>query len=227
MVAIMGSPPGVEQYVRNKVKAERLRREWSQADVAKKLSDNGIQTYPTTIAKIEAGVRAIKIDEAVALANLFDITLDTLTGRRFAGSGQLGEMIALAERAQKLLPQIASVRDELQDLRERLDSEIDLGLFESCITGESNFSEVPLEDWRALFTSYATDEAKGMLASAIGRLTEAASARDMGLRGLADHLLDLTLAMRPIGGESQNEVYRQLKILAIEWKASSSHEPKT
>jgi hypothetical protein len=37
--------------------------------------------HPTTIAKIEAGDRAVRIDEATALADIFEVSLDSLLGR--------------------------------------------------------------------------------------------------------------------------------------------------
>jgi transcriptional regulator with XRE-family HTH domain len=63
------------------MRAERERRGWSQADMAKMLSRKGIQSmYPTTVAKIEAGERAVRIDEANAIADLFEVSLDSLLG---------------------------------------------------------------------------------------------------------------------------------------------------
>ena len=51
--------------------------------MAKMLSDNGI--YPmhsTTIAKIEAGERSVRINEAVGIAELFGVSLDFFVGRK-------------------------------------------------------------------------------------------------------------------------------------------------
>jgi transcriptional regulator with XRE-family HTH domain len=51
--------------------------------MAKLLSDNGIpMMHPTTIAKIEAGDRAVRIDEAAGIADLFGVSLDSLLDRR-------------------------------------------------------------------------------------------------------------------------------------------------
>jgi transcriptional regulator with XRE-family HTH domain len=49
--------------------------------MAKLLSDKGIPAHPTTIAKIEAGDRSVQIDEAGAIAELFEVSLDSLLGR--------------------------------------------------------------------------------------------------------------------------------------------------
>jgi transcriptional regulator with XRE-family HTH domain len=77
----MGRNPGAEDYFRKRLKAERESRKWSQAHMAKLLSPKGIEVYPTTIAKIEAGDRSARIDEVAAIADLFEVSLDTLLGR--------------------------------------------------------------------------------------------------------------------------------------------------
>jgi transcriptional regulator with XRE-family HTH domain len=77
----MGSDRAETRF-RKQLRGERERRGWSQADVAKMLSDKGIDgIYPTTIAKLEAGDRAVRIDEAAAIADLFEVSLDALLGR--------------------------------------------------------------------------------------------------------------------------------------------------
>jgi transcriptional regulator with XRE-family HTH domain len=74
------SLPDMSRF-RERISRERKRRGWSQAEVADKLNAMGIDSmYNTTVAKIEAGDRDIKLDEAVALARLYDAPLDTLVG---------------------------------------------------------------------------------------------------------------------------------------------------
>jgi len=76
----MAIQTAVEARFRKRVKKQRDRRGWSQADVAKMLGDKGIKgIYPTTVAKIESGERAVRIDEATALADLFETRLDVET----------------------------------------------------------------------------------------------------------------------------------------------------
>lgn len=51
--------------------------------MADKLSDKGIAPmHATTIAKIEAGSRSVRINEAVGIADLFEVSLDSLLGRK-------------------------------------------------------------------------------------------------------------------------------------------------
>ncbi|MGO9154344.1 helix-turn-helix transcriptional regulator [Mycobacterium sp.] len=64
------------------MKRERDRNDWSQADLSKLLQRRGLEhIYPTTVAKIESGERAVRIDEAAALADLFGVSVDALLGR--------------------------------------------------------------------------------------------------------------------------------------------------
>lgn len=78
----MGKQSSVETRFRERVKRERERRGLSQSDLAKQLSAKGIHSiYATTVAKIESGERAVRIDEAAALADLFGVSTDALMGR--------------------------------------------------------------------------------------------------------------------------------------------------
>ena len=79
---IVGRETFMEARFRERVRQQRQQRKMSQADLANRLGDKGIKgIYPTTIAKIESGERAVRIDEAAALADLFEMSLDSLLGR--------------------------------------------------------------------------------------------------------------------------------------------------
>jgi transcriptional regulator with XRE-family HTH domain len=68
---------------RERIVLQRTQREWSQMEVARRLTAMGIDNmHNTTIAKIEAGDREIKLDEAVALAELYGLSIESLIGRR-------------------------------------------------------------------------------------------------------------------------------------------------
>jgi len=69
------------RHFRERITRERKRRGWSQAEVARRLTAMGIDSiYNTTVAKLESGEREIKLDEAVALARLYEAPLDALVG---------------------------------------------------------------------------------------------------------------------------------------------------
>jgi transcriptional regulator with XRE-family HTH domain len=78
----MGSGKWLDERFGGRVRSERESRGWSQADMARMLSDRGIQPmHPTTVAKIEAGDRSVRINEAVGIADLFEVPVDSLLGR--------------------------------------------------------------------------------------------------------------------------------------------------
>lgn len=75
----------IEDRFAKRVKSEREFRGWSQAELAGRLSDIlGQQVYPTTVAKIESRngekLRSIKLDEAVGLARLFEVSVEDIIG---------------------------------------------------------------------------------------------------------------------------------------------------
>lgn len=79
----MASQKWTDKEFGKKLKAEREHREWTQPELAANLRNSGIQTmHPTTIAKIEAGTRSVRINEAIAFADAFDVSIDALLGRQ-------------------------------------------------------------------------------------------------------------------------------------------------
>jgi hypothetical protein len=63
--------------------------------MARLLSARGVTAHPTTIAKIETGERVVRIEELSALADMLDLSVDTLIGHKRRPGGDL----AYAQRA--------------------------------------------------------------------------------------------------------------------------------
>ncbi|KZF15881.1 helix-turn-helix domain-containing protein [Rhodococcus sp. EPR-134] len=84
----MAAMETAEQRFGERVKWERERRKWSQADLARRVTDAGVAMHPTTITKIEARdslrPRSIRLDEADALARVFEKSIDQLLGTSHA-----------------------------------------------------------------------------------------------------------------------------------------------
>jgi hypothetical protein len=83
------------------------------------LSDKGLNPmYATTLAKIEAGARSVRINEAVAIADLFEVSLDTLLGRKpgVAVNDTTFALRALHGIARRTGPQVWELGQELQNL---------------------------------------------------------------------------------------------------------------
>lgn len=51
---------------------------WTQAELAKRMSDVGVSLHASAIAKIEAATRSIRINEAAAIADILGCPLDQL-----------------------------------------------------------------------------------------------------------------------------------------------------
>lgn len=79
-----------------RLRREREERGWSQQEVAKRLADRGISLHMSTIAKIEAGSRSVRLNEAIALARVFDTGVEELASPPV---GELNEIIELLEGA--------------------------------------------------------------------------------------------------------------------------------
>jgi transcriptional regulator with XRE-family HTH domain len=119
----MGTQKWADERFGKRVRAEREHRGWSQADMAKMLSDNGIHPmHPTTVAKIEAGDRSVRINEAVGMADLFGVSLDALMGRT-QGSHEDELKYSLRvlrdtalQSSQQVWVAMESIRDQLNEL---------------------------------------------------------------------------------------------------------------
>src|SRR6185295_9933260 len=125
----MAVQSAVEARFRRRVKKQRDRRDWSQADVSKMLGDKGVKgIYPTTIAKIESGERAVRIDEAAALADLFDVSLDVLLGRKQnSQDDELTYLLRLLrdtarDSSQQVGATMETIREQLEELPREFDN---------------------------------------------------------------------------------------------------------
>ena len=124
----MGKRKWAEDYFSKRVKTERERRDWSQAEMAKMLRDQGIQPmHWTTIAKIEKGERSVRIDEAAGIADLFGISVDTLLGRRAKPKSDLVHTLTnVVDTGYRASMQIHEMRSAIAD------RVTDLSVFDGC-----------------------------------------------------------------------------------------------
>lgn len=171
----MGKPTALEDYFRKRLKALRQSRGWSQSDVAKMLSDKGItQMYGTTIAKIEAGDRSVRIDEAAEIAELFGIALDDFVGRRGAERDRAHSLTAVADEAQKLVLEVIEIRDRVIGLTVELQAQF--GLEQPSVDKVMDFDWVrtlPVEEQRAALMSASSFVAAAALDRVVKELNEA------------------------------------------------------
>lgn len=69
---------GLERNLVKKFKMLRERREWSQAIMCKHLKKFGLDIHQTTLAKIEAGKRPLRVSEAHIFAFAFEMPLNVV-----------------------------------------------------------------------------------------------------------------------------------------------------
>src|SRR6185312_5282971 len=120
----MGSEKWTDKRFGKRVKAKRDARGWSQADMAKMLSDRGIHPmHPTTVAKIEAGDRSVRITEAVGIADLFEVSVDSLLGRK--PGAQRSEQTYLLRALRQSSDQVWAALETIRELLEELPAEFD------------------------------------------------------------------------------------------------------
>lgn len=98
------------------LKIQREQRGWTQEQLAAKLRDAGIQAHWSTIGKIENGDRSVRVDEAAAIADLFDgMSIDALVGRRAVREA---DTVFALRRGNRLVTQVQWENETLaRDLR--------------------------------------------------------------------------------------------------------------
>lgn len=70
----------VSRAFRENLRRQREARNWTQGNLARHLRDTGATAlgHQTTLARLESGQRAVRLDEAVVIARVLDTTLDQL-----------------------------------------------------------------------------------------------------------------------------------------------------
>jgi transcriptional regulator with XRE-family HTH domain len=177
----MGRKERTKDYFRKRLKSERDRRGWSQADMAKMLSDKEIPMHPTTIAKIEAGDREVRIDEAAGIADLFGVSLDALLGRKGMEDDQSHALSVLAGEAEKVVPDLMQIRERVWRAYQDLAAQWDFQSFDEFVTDGAtwDWSGLSLEHKRAMLTWTSRDIAMEQLTIVIAALADIVTIRSM------------------------------------------------
>ena len=108
-----------------RIREERERRHWSQADLAKAMSAVGWPWYPQTVHRIESGTRKVSVGEAKSLAEIFGTIVDRLTwpGKEASAAGLLTMFTARADDAwQQVASWASTLRHAQRQLRSTLAS---------------------------------------------------------------------------------------------------------
>lgn len=119
----MGLNQRAESYFSKRLRSEREGRGWSQEELAKRLGNKGVHVYASTIAKIEKGTRAARLNEVAAVADLLGVSLDTLLGRSVAAKNdKMYVFKALLDAARQASWQVSSIETTLRDRAAELDA---------------------------------------------------------------------------------------------------------
>ena len=141
----------VDERFAQDLKRMRDERSWTQPQMADMLSARGIAPmHPTTLAKIEAGSRSVRINEAVAIADLFDVSLDALL-RREQGPRRdlhyaLGALLDTVYMSQTQLHRTAKSLDErLEDIPSGFEGYDTLARLEREVSGQLDTAQKALD----------------------------------------------------------------------------------
>ena len=104
-------PGDVDEQFAVRLREERERKRWSQADVARQMTERGWGWHPQTVQKIENGHRKVSVGEGKVLAEIFGTTIDRLTmpGRQASAAWLLATYTARAETAMRQIGDWTSV----------------------------------------------------------------------------------------------------------------------
>jgi len=145
------------------------------------LSDSGVpMIHATTIAKIEAGDRPTRIDEAIGIADLFGISLDALLGREGLEDEASHAMTLPADEAAQLMPEVLEMRERISRAYRPLQA---LGIAElegRVFSGDHWDFEAPIEDQRALLIWWQREAALIHASALLDSLGAVAKLRTMG-----------------------------------------------
>lgn len=116
-----------EQQFGARVRELREQREMTQAGLAQVLESRGIRLDPSAIARLEKGQRSIRLDEAVAIGTVLDMTVDELLRPALPPEEQIRQAAEYARRSEWRALAAVSEHDgaveRLHRLRERAGAE--------------------------------------------------------------------------------------------------------
>lgn len=115
----MGDQKNAETAFLAAIRDERKARGWSQADMTELLSTKGVFLADTGLTKIENGHRPVRINEAIAIADVFGVTVDALAGRKMDHDADFRYAVrAMTDATRQSVAQLDAMRVDLRT-RER------------------------------------------------------------------------------------------------------------
>ncbi len=102
----------------SRVRQVREARGWSQEELARRLAEIGPRLGPTAITRLERGDRAVRVEEAVAIARALMTPLNALL--QPVDGAELEHVNRLMRRYEQLSAMRAKAQEELDDLYDEL-----------------------------------------------------------------------------------------------------------
>jgi transcriptional regulator with XRE-family HTH domain len=189
-------------YFSRRLKDEREKSGMTQDQLAKLLEDRGIAMRVETVARIEKGSRDVKIDEASAIADIFDTSVDSLLGRTVGGqeAEQSHAMDVLADEARKLASQMGGAADRMRLAYQHLSHQFGLDYIDASTAGGHSplipeEDSLTVEQRRAYLMWFFYQSATKTITDATGLLNGICTYRSMTAAEIPkawDHLMTLT-----------------------------------
>lgn len=150
-------------------RVRHLREEegWTQPQMAEKLAEHGLgPMHVTTITKIETGTRAVRIDEAIGIAALFEVTVDALVGSH--GPDDTTLMFALmnvSDYIDNVKAHLGRARRDTMDVLEMLEDATQR--FDEPVVSSMNKTALALDRTLDLSYEYAASISSSAMQAAI------------------------------------------------------------
>lgn len=120
-VAEPGAIPTAEELAGRELRRLRAELGWSQEEVARRMAAFGYDWHQTTVGRIEAAQRPLRLNEAVSLAALFDVPLTQLLVSPTMGIDDIdGEIEQTEEKLAASLEQLEVERARLDEVNARM-----------------------------------------------------------------------------------------------------------
>lgn len=134
----------LSETIGSAVRSHRERRGMSQAELARRMKNQGYSWYPATVARTETGERPLRLDEALSLAGILGVTIQALYTAPTASSAEEDQLVsaimqtermltaaeAQAARAQARAQQSRVAATELKEKRDNAEAELDQAIAE-------------------------------------------------------------------------------------------------
>lgn len=109
-----------ELTVGRSIRQERLRQGLSQAELADRMADMGFSTIQTTIAKIEAGTRPLRLSEFMGVAAALGVTWHGLLATTGVTLGDGDPLLQVEQQLNDMISAEESALEELTDETKRM-----------------------------------------------------------------------------------------------------------